>query len=96
MIDRKSRIVFEISRPENIPQKWFSTQNEPLDVSFQMRLTPTMGAFYFLRKKTVTIMQCFKVLLKDCTVVFACFLQEIRTVHAWGQSHLKTKVRFEY
>ena len=93
MIDRKSRIVFEISRPENIPQKWFSTQNEPLDVSFQMRLTPTMGAFYFLRKKTVTIMQCFKVFLKDFTVVFACFFQEIRTVHGWGQSHLKTDIQ---
>ena len=76
MIDRNSRIVFEISRPENIPQKWFSTQNEPLDVSFQMRLTPTMGAFYFLRKKTVTIMQCFKVFLKDFTVVFACFFKK--------------------
>ena len=93
MIDRKSRIVFEISRPENIPQKWFSTQNEPLDVSFQMRLTPTMGAFYFLRKKTVTIMQCFKVFLKDCNVVFACFCPEIRTVHGWGQSHLKTEIQ---
>ena len=51
MIDQKSRIVFEISRPANIPQKWFSTQNEPLDVRFQMRLTPTMSAFYFWRKK---------------------------------------------
>ena len=50
MIDRKSRIVFEISRPENIPQKWFSTQNEPLDVSFQMRLTPTMDGSDFWKK----------------------------------------------
>ena len=30
---------------------WFSTQNEPLDVRFQMRLTLTMGAFYFWRGK---------------------------------------------
>ena len=50
MIDRKSRIVFEISRPENTPQKWFSTQNKPLDVSFQMRLTPTMDGSDFLKK----------------------------------------------
>ena len=47
MIAQKLRDVFQISRPENIPKKWFSTQNEPYDVTFQMRLTPTMGAFYF-------------------------------------------------
>ena len=76
MIDEQFRVVFQISRPVNIPQRWFSTQNEPLDVRFQMRLTPTMGAFYFWRKKTVTIMQCFKVFLKDCTVVFACFFPQ--------------------
>ena len=74
MIDQKFRVVFQISRPENIPQKWFSTQNEPLDVKFQMILTPTMSAFYFWRKiKTVTIMQSFKVFLKDCTVVLPVF-----------------------
>ena len=73
MIDQKFRVVFQISRPANIPQKWFSTQNEPLDVRFQMRLTPTMSAFYFWRKKTVTIMQSFKVFLKDCTVVLPVF-----------------------
>ena len=50
MINQKSRIVFEISRPANIPQKWFSTQNEPLDVSFQMRLTPTMNDSEFWKK----------------------------------------------
>ena len=59
MIDRKSRIVFEISWPENIPQKWFSTQNDPLDVSFQMRLTPTMEGSDFLRKQAKTMMQSF-------------------------------------
>ena len=47
MIDQKFRVVFQISQPENIPQKWLSTQNEPYNVMFQMRLTPTMGAFYF-------------------------------------------------
>ena len=82
MIDRKSRIVFEISRPANIPQKWFSTQNEPLDVRFQMRLTPTLGFFYLLKNQTETMMQSFKVFLKDYTMVFASFLfPEIRTVH---------------
>ena len=49
MIDKKFRVAFQISRPANIPQKWFSTQNGPLDINFQMRLTPTMGAFYFLK-----------------------------------------------
>ena len=47
MIDKKFKVVFQISWPEKIPQKWFSTQNGPLDVRFQMRVTPTMGAFYF-------------------------------------------------
>ena len=51
MIDQKVRFLFQISQPTNIPQKWFSTQNEPLDVRFQMRLTPTMGVFYFWREK---------------------------------------------
>ena len=47
MIDQKFRVVFQISQPANIPQKWFRTQNRPLDINFQMRLTPNMGAFYF-------------------------------------------------
>ena len=34
------------------------------------------GLFIFGEKKTVTIMQSFKVFLKDCTVVFACFFQK--------------------
>ena len=49
MIDKKFRDCFQISRLANIPKKWFSTQNGPLDIRFQMRLTPTMGAFYFLK-----------------------------------------------
>ena len=39
--------LFQISQPTNISQKWFSTQNEPLGVRFQMRLTPTMVSVYF-------------------------------------------------
>ena len=50
MIDQKFRVVFQISQLANIPQKWFSTQNEPLDVSFQMRLTPTMDGSDFWEK----------------------------------------------
>ena len=41
MFKEKVRVAFQISRPANIPQKWFITQNEPLDVRFQMRLTQT-------------------------------------------------------
>ena len=50
MIDQKSRIVFEISRPANIPQKWFSTQNGPLDIRSQMRQTLTMDGSDFWEK----------------------------------------------
>ena len=59
MIDQKSRIVFEISRSDNIPQKWFSTQNGPLDVSFQMRLTPTMDGSDFLKKTDKNLSEIF-------------------------------------
>ena len=77
MIDRKSRIVFEISRPENIPQKWFSTQNEPLDVSFQMRLTPTMDGSDFMKKKQAkTTVKSFKNTLKHCIMVTVFFLKK--------------------
>ena len=52
MIDQKSRIVFEISRPANIPQEWFNTQNRPLDIRSQMRQTLTMDDSDFCKKKT--------------------------------------------
>ena len=77
MIDRKSRIVFEISRPENIPQKWFSTQNEPFDVSFQMRLTPTMEASDFWRNLAKTTVQSF---LNTFSLIFP----KIKSSHGWG------------
>ena len=55
MIDQKFRVIFQISQPANIPQKWFNTQNGPLDVRFQRRLNPTMGAFYFWKNQTETM-----------------------------------------
>ena len=59
MIDQKFQVVFQISRPENIPQKWFSTQNEPLDIRIQMRQTPTMEASDFWRNLAKTMVQSF-------------------------------------
>ena len=44
MIDQKFRVVFQISQLAKFPQKWFSTQNGPLDVRSQMRQTPTREA----------------------------------------------------
>ena len=78
MIDRNSRIVFEISRPENIPQKWFNTQNEPLDVSFQMILTPTMDGSDFFKKKAKTTVKSFKNTLKHGIMVTVFFSQKIK------------------
>ena len=63
MIDQKFIIVFQISRPKNIYQKWFSTKNRPLDVRFQMRQTRTMGAFIFGKIKQnplCNVLKCFK------------------------------------
>ena len=37
MIGQKFRVVFQISQLANIPQKWFGTQNGPLDIRSQMR-----------------------------------------------------------
>ena len=82
MIDQKFRVLFQISQPANIPQKWFSTQKEPFDVRFQMRLTPTKGAFYFWKNLTKTMVQSFKVFLKDYTMGFAWFLHKLEAFMA--------------
>ena len=74
MIDKKFTDCFQISWLANIPKKGFSTQNGPLDIRFQMSLTPTMGAFYFLRNLTETMVQSFNVFSKDCSMVFAWLL----------------------
>ena len=60
MIDQKVKFLFQISQPTNIPQKWFSTQNEPLGVRFKMKLTPTMVSVYFWKKLTDTMVQSIK------------------------------------
>ena len=69
MIDQKFRVVFQISQPENIPQKWFSTQNLPFNVRFHMRKTPTTETSDFWRNLTKTMVQSFLNTLKDCTVI---------------------------
>ena len=52
MINQKFKIVFQISQPANIPQKWFSAQNGPLDVRFQIRLNPNRVGFSILEKSS--------------------------------------------
>ena len=89
MIDRKSRIVFEISRPENIPKKWFSTQNEPLDVPFQMRRTANHGSFSFFEKSNRKHGATLKIVFKRMHHGFCLISPEVRSLHGWGQSHLK-------
>ena len=59
MIDQKFRVVFQISQLAYIRQKWFSTQNGPLDVRSRMRWTPTMEAFDFWRNQAKTMAQSF-------------------------------------
>ena len=49
MIDQKFRVHFKISQPANIPQKWFSTQNDPVDVGFQIRLTQPLELLIFVK-----------------------------------------------
>ena len=59
MIDQKFNVVFQISQPPNIPQKYFSAQNGPLDVRSQMRQTPTMEASDLRRNQAKSKMQSF-------------------------------------
>ena len=59
MINQRFRAVCQISQLVNIPQKWFSTQNGPLDVMSQMRQTPTMEASDFWRNQAKTMAQSF-------------------------------------
>ena len=93
MINQKSRIVFKISRPANISQKWFSTQNGPLDIRSQMRQTLTMDGSDFWKKQAKTTVQSFKNTLKDCIMVTVFFSPKIKITHGWGQSHLKLDIQ---
>ena len=65
MIDQKFRVVFQISQLANIPKKWFSTQNGPLDVRSQMRQTPTMEASDLRRNQAKTTMLSFSTTLNS-------------------------------
>ena len=89
IIYQNFRVVFRISRPGNIPQKWFSTQNEPLGVTFQMRLTPTMEASNFWRNQAKSTMHPFKNTFKGCTMLSVWFFKKWKVPMVWGQSHLK-------
>ena len=73
---KKFRVGFQISRPENIPQKWFSTQNGPLDIRSQMRQTLTMDGSDFWKKQAKTTVQSFKNTLKHYIMVTVFFLQK--------------------
>ena len=57
MIDQKFDDVFQISQPPNITQKWFGTQNRPLDIRSQMRQTLTMETSDLWRNHAKTMMQ---------------------------------------
>ena len=89
IIYQNFRVVFQISRPGNIPQKWFSTQNEPLGVTFQMRLTPNHGNFSFFEKSNRKHGATLKSVFKRMHRGFCLISPEIRSLHGWGQSHLK-------
>ena len=59
MIDQEFDVVFQILEPPNIPQKFFSAQNGPLDVRSQMRQTLNMEASDLRKKQAKTMMQSF-------------------------------------
>ena len=70
MIDQKLDVVFQILQSPNIPQKYFSAQNGPLDVRSQMRQTPTMEASDFWSNQVNTMVQSFLNTLKDWSMGF--------------------------
>ena len=59
MIDQKFDVVFQISQSPNIPQKRFSAQNRPLDVTSQMKQTATVEASDLWKNQAKTMMQSF-------------------------------------
>ena len=93
IIYQNFRVVFQISQPGNIPQKWFSTQNEPLSVTFQMRLTPNHGNFSFFEKSNRKHGATLKSVFKRMHRGFCLISPEIRSLHGWGQSHLKRDIQ---
>ena len=89
IIFQNLRVVFQISRPGNIPQKWFSTQNEPLGVTFQMGLTPTSEASNFWRNQAKSTMHPFKNTFEGCTMLSVWFFRKWKVPMVWAQSHLE-------
>ena len=99
IIYQNFRVVFRISRPGNIPQKCFSTQNEPLGVTFQMRLTPTMEASDFWRNLAKTTVQSFLNHFKRLHHGVCLFFPKNKQIPWLGSVSFETwhpKVRFEY
>ena len=79
MIDHKFRVVFQISQLANIPQKWFSTQNGPLDVRSQMKWTPTIEASDFWKNQAICSKH-FKSLHHGFSLIFP----KIKSSYSWG------------
>ena len=82
-----------ISIRKNIPKKWFSTQNWPLDVSFQMRLTPNYRSFLFLEKLNWNYGASFHSVLKRWPHGFCLIAPEIRCLLGWDLSHLRPDIQ---
>ena len=82
------------------PSKMVQYSKRTFGCQFSNETDPNHGGFlFFEKKKTVTIMQCFKVFLKDCTAVFACFFfrnQNRQWLGSISFENWHPKVRFEY
>ena len=88
----KVRCYFQILQTPKIPQKGSTAQNGPLDITSQMRQTPTMEDSEIWRNQEKTMMQSFSNTLKHCTMVSVCF-SKMKSSHDWGQSYLKPNIQ---
>ena len=88
IIDQKFRVVFQISWPTNIPQKWFSTQNEPLDVRFLNQTDPKPWELSIFVKSNRNHGATIKSVFKRMHHGFCLISPEIRGLHGWGLSYL--------
>ena len=93
MFNQNFKIIFQMSQPAKIPQKWPNTNNGPMDVRFQMRLAQTVWAFIFLEKSNKNDGKIFQNFLKRLHNGFCLIFSGIRNLIGLGLSHLKPDIQ---
>ena len=80
MIGEQLSFVCQIYRPEYISQKWFSTQNVPNDVMFQMMQTTNSYNFSMWKILENPLAYSFKVFNISLKPITPWFLADFSTI----------------